>query len=109
MERMTLNAQLREDFGKGAARSFRRSGSTPAVIYRKKKSKSLVFNSKEITKFIRLTGGEQVIQCSLLLGCQSFRSGIIWHYVVRRFVSVLSRSARTSLWFSIRYSTTSLR
>ena len=25
--------------------------------------------------------GEQVIQCPFLLGCQSFRSGIIWHYV----------------------------
>lgn len=61
MERMTLNAQLRENFGKGAARSFRRSGSTPAVIYRKNKSNSLVFDSKEITKFIRLTGGDQVL------------------------------------------------
>jgi large subunit ribosomal protein L25 len=61
MERLTLAAEKREDTGKGVARSLRRGGSTPAVIYREKKSTPLKLNSKELQKFIRDTSGDQVL------------------------------------------------
>lgn len=34
MESISLNATVREDFGKGAARKFRRKGLLPVVVYR---------------------------------------------------------------------------
>jgi large subunit ribosomal protein L25 len=61
MERQTLTAEKREDAGKGVARSLRRAGSTPAVIYRENKSTPLKINSKELKKFIRDTSGDQVL------------------------------------------------
>jgi large subunit ribosomal protein L25 len=61
MERLTLTAEKREDTGKGVARSLRRAGSTPAVIYRENKSTPLQLNSKELQKFIRDTSGDQVL------------------------------------------------
>jgi large subunit ribosomal protein L25 len=61
MERQTLTAEKREATGKGVARSMRRSGSTPAVIYRESKSTPLTLNSKDLQKFIRDTSGDQVL------------------------------------------------
>ncbi len=61
MERQTLTAEKREGAGKGVARSMRRAGSTPAVIYRENKSTPLKLNSKELQKFIRDTKGDQVL------------------------------------------------
>jgi large subunit ribosomal protein L25 len=61
MERQTLVAEKREDTGKGVARSMRRAGSTPAVIYRENKAISLKLNSKELQKFVRDTSGDQVL------------------------------------------------
>jgi len=61
MERLTLTAEKREDTGKGVARSLRRAGSTPAVIYRENNSTPLKLNSKELQKFIRQTSGDQVL------------------------------------------------
>jgi large subunit ribosomal protein L25 len=61
MERQTLTAEKREGAGKGVARSLRRTGSTPAVIYRENKSTPLKLNSKELQKFIRDTKGDQVL------------------------------------------------
>lgn len=61
MERLTLTAEKREDTGKGVARSLRRGGNTPAVIYRENNSTPLQLNSKELKKFIRDTSGDQVL------------------------------------------------
>ena len=35
MERISLNANIRKESGKGVARSLRRSGRIPAVLYSK--------------------------------------------------------------------------
>ncbi len=61
MERQTLQAEKREDVGKGAARSLRRSGSIPAVIYRENKSTPLKLDAKELSTFIKATSGDQVL------------------------------------------------
>jgi len=61
MERQTLTAEKREDTGKGVARTLRRAGNTPAVIYRENKSTPLSLNSKELQKFVKDTSGDQVL------------------------------------------------
>ncbi len=61
MERQTLKAEIRENTGKGAARTLRREGSIPAVIYRGNKSTPLRLDAKELSKFIRDTSGDQVL------------------------------------------------
>ncbi len=46
-----LNAQVRSDFGKGASRSLRRGGDTPAVLYgSKSESISLKFDTAFLTQ-----------------------------------------------------------
>lgn len=61
MERITLSAEKREATGKGVARSLRRAGTIPAVLYRAGGSTPLKINAKELSKFIRTTAGEQVM------------------------------------------------
>ncbi|HTR44201.1 MAG TPA: 50S ribosomal protein L25 [Thermodesulfovibrionales bacterium] len=61
MERITLSAEKREATGKGVARSLRRAGEIPAVLYRAGGSTPLKINAKELSKFIRTTAGEQVM------------------------------------------------
>jgi large subunit ribosomal protein L25 len=61
MERLNLNVQLRDKVGKGAARSFRRQGSIPAVIYGKEKSYPISLNKGELIQFFKKTSGEQAI------------------------------------------------
>ena len=61
MERITLHAEKRENTGKGAARSLRRSGVVPAVRYRGGSSTPIKINAKELTTFMRATAGEQVM------------------------------------------------
>lgn len=61
MERITLHAGKRENTGKGAARSLRRSGVVPAVLYRGGSSTPIKINAKELTTFMRATAGEQVM------------------------------------------------
>jgi large subunit ribosomal protein L25 len=61
MERITLSAQKREATGKGVARSLRRAGEIPAVLYRAGGSTPLKINAKELSRFIRTTAGEQVM------------------------------------------------
>ena len=61
MERITLHAEKREDMGKGAARSLRRSGVVPAVLYRGGSSTPIKINAKELTTFMHTTAGEQVM------------------------------------------------
>jgi len=61
MERITLTAEKRDAAGKGVARSLRRAGSIPAILYRAGSSTPLKINAKELSKFIRTTQGEQVM------------------------------------------------
>lgn len=53
-EVVTLAAELREDLGTGAARSLRRKGRVPAIIYGAgKEPLSISVEEKEITKYYR--------------------------------------------------------
>lgn len=61
MQNVELNAELRTETGKGVARSLRRAGMIPAVVYREGKSQPIKLNSKEMTMFLRSTAGEQVL------------------------------------------------
>jgi large subunit ribosomal protein L25 len=61
MERITLNAEKREETGKGAARSLRRQDMIPAILYRGGGSVPIKVSKKEIVNFINTTAGEQVM------------------------------------------------
>lgn len=61
MERITLNAEMRDTVGKGAARTLRRAGSVPAVLYRAGQSHPITLNYKELTQALKATAGEQVV------------------------------------------------
>lgn len=61
MERITLNAEIREKVGKGAARTLRREGSVPAVLYREGRSHPITLNYKELTHALKATAGEQAV------------------------------------------------
>lgn len=61
MERITLNAEIRDTVGKGAARTLRRAGSVPAVLYRAGQSHPITLNYKELAQALKATAGEQVV------------------------------------------------
>ena len=59
MKEITINAQLRKEFGKKASRDMRRAGNVPAVVYGVEKdekglpvSTSLVVTEKELAKLL---------------------------------------------------------
>lgn len=61
MERISLVAENREKHGKGGARSLRREGMVPAVVYREGKARSIKLNKKDLVKVINSMSGEQVM------------------------------------------------
>ncbi len=61
MERLSINAERREEHGKGAARTLRREGMIPGVLYREGKAQSLKLPKKELCKLLNTISGEQVI------------------------------------------------
>ena len=61
MERVSITAEKREEHGKGVARSLRREGMVPAVVYREGKSQLIKLSKKELTRLINSVGGEQVM------------------------------------------------
>jgi large subunit ribosomal protein L25 len=61
MEKLNLNVEKRDTRGKGAARELRRSGYTPAVVYRGGDSLPVKIAAKEMARFINKTSGEQVL------------------------------------------------
>lgn len=61
MERVTLGVEKREKSGKGGARSLRRSGVIPAILYKGGNSLPVQLSGKELSRFISKTAGEQVI------------------------------------------------
>ncbi|MDH5202130.1 MAG: 50S ribosomal protein L25 [Nitrospirota bacterium] len=79
MERITINAEKREEFGKGAARSLRRKAMIPAVLYRGGEALPIKLSKKELTQFINTTAGEQVM-VSLQFADSSNRLAIMKEY-----------------------------
>lgn len=61
MENITLKAEKRDKTGKGVARSLRREGMIPSVLYRAGHSLPIKMNRKELASFISSTAGEQVM------------------------------------------------
>jgi large subunit ribosomal protein L25 len=61
MERFSIIAEAREGQGKGAARSLRREGMVPAVLYREGRAQSIKLSRKELSKLINTIKGEQVM------------------------------------------------
>jgi large subunit ribosomal protein L25 len=61
MERITINTEKREEFGKGVARNLRRKNMIPAILYRGGNSLPIKFFQKELAQFINTTAGEQVM------------------------------------------------
>jgi large subunit ribosomal protein L25 len=61
MEKITLNAEMRAKVGKGAARTLRRAGSVPAVLYREGQSHPITLNYRELSQALKATAGEQVV------------------------------------------------
>ncbi len=61
MERITLNAEKRDRTGKGVARTLRREGQIPGVLYRGGSSLPIKINRKELSTFMQATAGEQVM------------------------------------------------
>lgn len=61
MERILLNANIREERGKGVARSLRRSGRIPAVLYSKGGSTPIILDPFKIQKMIMLGHAESTL------------------------------------------------
>ena len=61
MERITIQAEKREETGKGAARSMRRQDMIPAVLYREGNSLPIKLPKKDFIQFINKTMGQQVM------------------------------------------------
>jgi large subunit ribosomal protein L25 len=61
MERVSIAAEKREAHGKGVARSLRRDGMVPAVLYREGRAQSIKLSRKELAKLINSAGGDQVM------------------------------------------------
>ncbi len=61
MERITLKAEKRDIVGKGIARTLRREGMIPAVLYKGGGSIPIKLSRKELSQLINTTAGEQVM------------------------------------------------
>jgi len=59
MQKVNINATVRQGTGKGVARSLRKQGMIPGVVYHKGDAISIQLNEKEMTKFIKSTAGQQ--------------------------------------------------
>ncbi|MDA8077454.1 MAG: 50S ribosomal protein L25 [Nitrospiraceae bacterium] len=61
MERISIAAEKREKSGKGVARSLRRDGKVPAVLYREGKAQSIQLGRKELVKLVNAATAEQIM------------------------------------------------
>ncbi len=61
MKRVDLSAETRESAGKGPARSRRRSGKIPAVLYGGGKSSPLSLITKDLEKVLDTAAGGNVL------------------------------------------------
>ncbi|MBF0537190.1 MAG: 50S ribosomal protein L25 [Nitrospirae bacterium] len=61
MERMNLATEVRKETGKGVARSLRRNGVIPCVIYRHGQSTPIQISRKELVAFVNASYGQQLL------------------------------------------------
>ena len=61
MQRITLAVDRRTDAGKGVARSLRRAGRIPAVLYSGGRSTMLSLNPADLTKLLHSAAGENTL------------------------------------------------
>jgi large subunit ribosomal protein L25 len=61
MERISIEAEKRGVSGKGVARTLRREGKVPAVLYRAGQAQSIQLGTKDLSKLIKSVAGEQVM------------------------------------------------
>ncbi len=61
MEKITIKADNRSETGKGSARSLRRAGILPAIVYSQGGSTAIKVNAKEMTKLIYSGVGEHAL------------------------------------------------
>lgn len=62
MEKVSLEAEIREKTGKGSSGRLRRTGYIPAILYgEKEKSQPLIVNIKDLEKALSTEAGENVI------------------------------------------------
>ncbi len=61
MKRLSLEAEPRDKSGKGPARSLRRSGKIPAVLYGEGKSRSLSIDTKQLSTIFKGSSGSNVL------------------------------------------------
>ncbi len=61
MEKISLNANIRGEGGKGVARTLRRNGRIPAVLYGKGKSTSISLDPSRVRKLIMLGHAESTL------------------------------------------------
>lgn len=59
--KITINAERRQETGKGAARALRRKNIIPAILYGGGKAIPLKFSKKELARFINMTAGKHVV------------------------------------------------
>ncbi len=61
MQRIGLSADIREKSGKGAARSIRRDGMIPAVLYGQGSAKTISLNPADVLKILHSESGENTL------------------------------------------------
>lgn len=61
MEKILVKADRRPEIGKGGARSLRRAGMIPAVVYSEGKSMPIKVQGKQMTRLIYSGGGEHAL------------------------------------------------
>ena len=75
MEAVTLSADSRADIGKGAARSLRREGKIPAVIYGHGRDPlALTVESKAVSRLLEIIGGETALIDVTIDGDQTIKA-----------------------------------
>lgn len=79
MDRYELSVEVRDSVGKSAARSFRRQGQLPGIVYREGASQPILLNKKEVSQFINSTSGEQVI-VNLKFGNGELKAALLKDY-----------------------------
>ncbi len=61
MQKIGLSADIREKSGKGAARSIRRDGRIPAVLYGQGAAKTISLNPSDVLKILHSESGENTL------------------------------------------------
>ena len=82
MQRVELNADHRDQTGKGAARTIRRAGMIPAVLYGEGKSSLLTLKPADLVKILKSASGENALVTVKIKGGKSAetRTAIIREY-----------------------------